>query len=333
MLSIFLVTLLLGLLLNQIAVLLGLRIKTFRSHLAKDVYGVSKLGGMALVFSFFFSVVVFIFFSPIRLEKTVVFLTALGLAFLLGVFDDLLNLKPFQKLFYQFLISFFLVFFGIRTQIVFFSPFLNQLFSILWFLAIMNAFNFLDIVDGLAAGIAAECAGTFLLISVMTHNTTVGICALALLASNLSFLFFNLAPAKLYMGDTGSLFNGCAFAGIAIMSSYATPGREMALLVPLLILALPLYDLLFVIVLRWRDKKSLMKKSRDHFILRLLDKGWSWRRSIILLFILNMFFNAAALLILKLSNLLSAIVVFLAVASWLFFAYKVGKHRLKEAGV
>ena len=328
--SIFFISFLAGLILNIFCVFLGSKIRSFRTRLEDGGYGISKLGGMAIVLSFFITIGIVFGRRGLFDHRSVVVLTALALTFLLGMFDDFVNLPPFKKLFAQFAIALFLVVGGIKTQIVFLSPLGNSLLTILWFVSLMNAFNFLDILDGLAAGISILCAATFLYICYGRSHGIVVILTAALLGSNLGFLGFNFHPARLYMGDTGSLFNGMALATIAIMISYAPQGREMALFVPFLIFALPLYDLIFVIVMRFARRKSIVKKSRDHFVLRLVDKGESPRRSVFLMYFFNILFNLMAILLLTSSNLFGFFILFLTLSTWLALAYKISKVNFRE---
>lgn len=316
----FLIAFLSGLILNFFFIFLGKKITFFKLRLRDKEKGISKLGGIAIAFSFFIAIE----YSGLVNRDITVFLTAIALTFLLGLMDDLWNLSPLKKLSLQLIISIFLVASGIKTQVIFLHPFLNTLLSVFWFLAIMNAFNFLDILDGLAAGIAVLCAATFFYIAYVTSNMLLGIVSAALLGSNLSFLKFNFAPARLYMGDTGSLFNGIALAMIALMMSYAKPGHEMALFVPLLVLALPLYDLVFVVLMRWRSHKPIIKKSRDHFALRLVDNGRHPNKIVFLMYFFNILFNLAAVLLLLSSNTFGFLLLFLTFCAWSIVAYKIG---------
>ena len=294
----FLIALSVSFLLNGFFTPLGRKVCILKARAIDGTQGISKLGGLGIASSFFIAVV-FVFFQLGIFDQRLAFvLLALALTFSLGLADDILGLPPLKKLFFQFLIAVFLAAAGVETHIYFLPWAVNAILSVIWFMAIMNAFNFLDILDGLASGISILCAATFLYISYVTGNIVVGVLAAALLGSNLSFLRFNFFPAKLYMGDMGSLFNGISFAVMAILTSYANIGSEMALFVSLLILALPLYDLIFVIVMRMAGRKSIIKKSRDHFVLRLVDKGMSVPGIVFKMCFFNMIFNLVAVALL-----------------------------------
>ena len=295
----FFIALLASFLFNSFFVNFGRKISILKAHRADCGPDISKLGGVGIACSFFIAVAFAFFRLGIFDQRLAFVLLAFGLTFFLGLADDLLDLAPLKKLFFQTLIAIFLVAAGVKTHIYFLPGFVNSILSVFWFVSIMNAFNFLDILDGLASGISILCGATFLYIGYTTGNIVVGVLAAALLGSNLSFLRFNFFPAKLYMGDMGSLFNGICFAVMAILASYASVGSELALFAPLLILALPLYDLIFVIVMRLAGRKPIIKKSRDHFVLRLVDKGMSVPRIVFRMYFFNVIFNLVAVMILS----------------------------------
>ena len=297
MLLAFFIALLASFSFNSFFASLGKKIGILKARRDDGVAGISKLGGIGIASSFFIAVAFAFFQMNIFDQRLSLALLALVLTFFLGLADDLIDLSPLRKLFFQFLIAVFLVAAGVKTRVYFLPGIVNSILSVIWFMAIMNAFNFLDILDGLACGISILCSATFLYISYTTGNITVGVLAAALLGSNLSFLRFNFFPAKLYMGDMGSLFNGIGFAVMAILMSYAKVGSEIALFVPLLILALPLYDLIFVIAMRLAGRKPIIKKSRDHFVLRLLDKGASVQGIVFKMYFFNAISNFMAVML------------------------------------
>ncbi len=297
MLLAFFIALLASFSFNSFFASLGKKIGILKARRDDGVAGISKLGGIGIASSFFIAVAFAFFQMNIFDQRLSLALLALVLTFFLGLADDLIDLSPLRKLFFQFLIAVFLVAAGVKTRVYFLPGIVNSILSVIWFMAIMNAFNFLDILDGLACGISILCSATFLYISYTTGNITVGVLAAALLGSNLSFLRFNFFPAKLYMGDMGSLFNGIGFAVMAILTSYAKVGSEIALFVPLLILALPLYDLIFVIAMRLAGRKPIIKKSRDHFVLRLLDKGASVQGIVFKMYFFNAISNFMAVML------------------------------------
>jgi UDP-GlcNAc:undecaprenyl-phosphate GlcNAc-1-phosphate transferase len=230
-------------------------------------------------------------------------------------------------------IAAFLVASGFCTQIIFFAPVVNVAVSVLWIVAVMNAFNFLDILDGLAAGISVITALTFVVIATCTRNTQVVLMALALLGGNLSFLAFNFPRARLYMGDMGSLFNGVVFAIMTMLVSYAVPGKEVAFLTPLLIMALPLYDLIFVMAMRFVARKPLAQKSRDHFVLRLVHRGLKVPHAVVLMYFFDLLFSGTAILFLMSSRswVLAASLLGATAVAWFLCAYHLSRVEVGKA--
>jgi UDP-GlcNAc:undecaprenyl-phosphate GlcNAc-1-phosphate transferase len=328
----FAIAFLSGLIFNLVAERLGRKIRFFKSRSQDGRYGVSKLGGVSIVLSFFLAVSLILIRCGSLDQKLAVILISVGASFLLGMTDDLLVLPPFKKLAVQFIISLLLVGSGVKTHIIYLSSFLNSILTILWFLAIMNAFNFLDILDGLAAGISVICAATFLLICVIKGNGVAGAVLAAILGSNLAFLGFNKPEARLYMGDAGSLFNGMVFAAMALTIGYAPRGHEIALFVPVMILGLPLYDLIFVVIMRLKQNKPLIKKSRDHFVLRMVDQGMPASRVVLLMYFFNILFGLIALALLSSGILQGFLILIFSVVAWLLFAYKISsKEKVRAA--
>lgn len=327
----FLISIIVSIVLNVFFVSFGEKIKFYKGPKRLDgSYGVSKLGGSAIVFSFLFAVY-FVLARPFLIDRQgFVFLAAVVFTYVLGNLDDLLVFSPLKKLLIQFLIVLFIVFNGLKTEIVFLSEPFNILLSIFWFLAIMNSFNFFDIWDGLAAGICCFSAAAFLFICVAAGNYQAGVFAAALLGANLGFLFFNRSPAKLYMGDAGSLVNGIAFAMIAVMISYAPSGREVAVLVPLFILALPLFDLFFLVFMRLKMRRSIVKKSRDHFILRMMDSGISPFLSIFIMCVFNALFNFAGIFLFFSLNTFALFVLVIVFIGWVILASRAGRIKVAE---
>ncbi len=332
MIQVFIVTLAAGLVLNFLFSLAATRRRFWAILIADRQKGVSKLGAAGLALPFFFGVWWGLGSGAAPDPRIVTILCSFGLAFFLGVWDDVRPLSASRKLMGQLLIAGGLVAGGLRTEIIFLPSFLNYGLSIIWFVAVMNAFNFLDIADGLAAGIAVICAAAFWVVSLWTGDVWPALLSCALAAANLSFLRFNVAPARLYMGDAGSLFNGCALGAIAIMISYATPGREVALVSPLLILTLPLYDLVFVMAVRFRSRRPVTQKSPDHFILRLMAGGRSLNASVFWMYLLNFLFCVSAVVLMRSSRALGVVFLVFACCLWLVLAFRLSRIKMQGAG-
>lgn len=251
-----------------------------------------------------------------------------GLLVAFGIIDDYKKeLSVPIKFLVQIAATALLILFGIKTQIIHIGPYLNLLVTFLWVLGITNAFNHLDIMDGLAGGIAAISSATFFLIALFSANLSIAVTSLILTAVTLSFLRYNLSSAKVYMGNSGSQFLGFALAAIAITISYAPLERKLALVCPILVLGLPVYDTLFVMFMRVRKGRSIFKKSDDHFALRLKTLGYSQKKALAFMCLFGLFFSLSALIIGRVSNQIGIIVLFLVVAVCLTLGKKVSQRQ------
>jgi len=261
-------------------------------------------------------------------ELTCVLLAG-GLIFTLGLIDDFVReLSPWQKVVGQAAAWLFLVRGGIIIRIVYLPGWANLLVALLWTLTIVNAFNLLDVVDGLAIGIAVLAAATFFLITAMTHQTAIS-WGLAILCGALGgVLLFNFPRARLFLGDSGSMLAGLWLAAVAVLISYAPLGREVALLTPLLVLGLPVYDLVFVMIVRARQGRSVFRKSRDHFVFRLIQQGCSPVQAAMAMFGLCLAFSLTALIVNLASNPIGFLTVGGVVAFTLWWGVRMARVRM-----
>ncbi|OGR91553.1 MAG: hypothetical protein A2992_05810 [Elusimicrobia bacterium RIFCSPLOWO2_01_FULL_59_12] len=197
------------------------------------------------------------------------------IVFLLGLADDIqrYGLGIRAKFIIQLAAALCLILFDIRIKFI--SPrWFGDLLTILWVVGIINALNIIDIMDGLAAGIAVIASLGFLFISLPSEEIYVNFTSAALAGALLGFLPYNLSKRwKIFMGDTGSLLAGFVLAALSLGTSY-TRVNDLAVFCPLLILGLPIYDTLLVSYLRYSRGMSPFRGSRDHFALRLETFGF-----------------------------------------------------------
>lgn len=292
--------------------------------------GIPFLGSLPICLAAFNSITIFNFFSNRQVDLQYIFIAA-ALILILGLFDDFKNLSPFLKIFAQLIITIiFIRLTNIKIQIVFIPSFLNIILTIIWFLAITNAFNLLDIMDGLSGGLAIIISLAFFVASVLTNNFAMAILSVALAGSLLAFLRYNLAPAKIYMGNAGSLFIGFILAAISLSISYAPLGREVALITPLIILGLPIYDTGFVVLMRLMKGKSPVLKSNDHFALRLLALGYSKKEVLILMYSFASFFAICAISLSRLSNLAGLIVITILICTSFIIGKRIAGVKITD---
>ncbi len=225
-------------------------------------------------------IVYFAFISPISLvfdfnERLLGILFASSILLLVGLLDDLKALTPAIKLLFQVVATYILLKSGILIDLVFLPKWLDVALSFFWILAVVNAFNIIDIMDGLAAAIGAISSLTILVVALCTGDFLIAILAASLAGALLAFLKFNWEPARIYLGDAGSMVLGLIVGSLALMVSY-TRYNSLAFAAGLLVVGVPLFDLAYVIVLRLGQGRSPFLGSPDHFALRLRRKtGWT----------------------------------------------------------
>jgi len=243
----------------------------------------AMLGGVAVFLSV---TITFIFLVP-RAPHTWVVIGASSFLFLVGLVDDLVHTKPYQKLIGQVMGAAFVIYYGLSTTWTR-SALLNMVITIFWLIGITNAINLLDNMDGLAGGIAA-IASIFLALSFVANGQLMEALMLAVFAAALlGFLVYNFNPASIFMGDCGSMFIGFFLASTALLTVAGTAGRSRSLLpvltVPILILFIPIFDTTFVTVLRKLRGRAASQGGRDHTSHRLVALGMSERRAVLMLY-------------------------------------------------
>jgi UDP-GlcNAc:undecaprenyl-phosphate GlcNAc-1-phosphate transferase len=248
-----------------------------------------------------------------------------------GMIDDWKGIAPLVKLAGQIVAAAVAVYFGIRVPFVSipFAGFikLGSLMSvaltIFWLVAITNALNLVDGLDGLAAGIAAISAGIVAYISFSQGVALVGICALFLGASALGFLPHNWHPAKIFMKDAGSMFLGFTLASLAAIG-LTKSAVVFALILPILILGIPISDMLLAIIRRLMRGQSILTADRGHIHHRLLDLGLTHRQTVLSIYGVNLLLGGSAVLLTFLKTGQGLIVLFLLCAVVLFLANRAG---------
>lgn len=181
--------------------------------------------------------------------------------------------------------------------------------TVAWIVAIVNILNLSDGLDGLAAGITAIAAMTMLVSALLTGQPEAAVLlAAALLGSTMGFLPWNFNPAKIFMGDAGSMFLGYVLATVAIQGSLKSPAL-ITLAVPILALGVPIFDTAFAILRRWRAGRPIMQADRGHLHHRLLAIGLTQRETVLLLYCVSGWFAVGSLAIVRLPVLVSTMVL------------------------
>jgi len=206
---------------------------------------------------------------------------ALG-ALLMGLIDDRYKLSPKTKLVGQFVLAIATVAGGVRITALIGDNLFMQAVTVLWIVLITNSFNLLDNMDGLCSGTVSISALMLMFVGLQSGQFSLVLLAAALSGAALGFLFYNRSPATIFLGDAGSLFCGYLMACLTALVTYYryTFASHLSVGIPLLILAIPLYDTFSVIAIRLKEKRPIMRGDTSHFSHRLTDLGMTRRQAV-----------------------------------------------------
>jgi UDP-GlcNAc:undecaprenyl-phosphate/decaprenyl-phosphate GlcNAc-1-phosphate transferase len=266
----------------------ALRIGVVATPRARDLHlaPVPLLGGAAIYAGFVLALLLLGDRAYIR--ELIAILLGATLVSLLGLADDRWGLSAPAKLVGQLLAGLILLLGGTQVQL-FATPWLNWALTLLWVMVITNAINFIDNMDGLSGGVTSIAAAFFLLLAAMNEprQVLVGAMSAALLGACIGFLRYNLNPATIFMGDTGSLFIGFILAALAIKLRFLGNLNLITWMVPLCVLALPLFDTALVFVARLRrGVNPFTTAGKDHLSHRLHALGLTRREAVLTCYLL-----------------------------------------------
>lgn len=256
------------------------------------------LGGLAILFGLLMN----ISWINVPVEFHPVVWGLIGI-FLIGIIDDKFRLHAFMKIGLQSLLVTFLFFndiqvnfltFPIITNAVFFSPIISFLVTQAWFIIVINMFNLIDGVDGLATGISLITASILFIVSLSVSPVFISFILVSIIGATLSFLKFNFYPAKIFLGDSGSLLLGYLFAVISVVGVMKS---TMSFIMLSFIFALPLMDLILSVLRRIILKKNIFKPDLLHIHHQLVRRGLSTPKAVFILYLISAIFGGLAILI------------------------------------
>jgi len=283
-------------------------------------------GGAAIFLSFLISFFIFgrknPLFVPLVCGSIAIFIS--------GLIDDIFGIRHYSKLFVQIIVASFMCLAGINFNVLPLS-FLNIFLTIFWFVAIMNAFNLLDNMDGLCAGITVVSSGVVFAYYGLYSDSIVAMPALLIGAAALGFLRFNFNPAKIFMGDCGSMFIGFVMAAISVMGTWKGTSNFLgALVMPVLVLGVPVFDTILVTLNRRAIGRHFYEGGKDHTSHRLVILGMSERRAVLTLYFISLACGLTAFMYTRL-NIAAIIILMLLVALFmLFFGIFLSQVRIYE---
>lgn len=264
---------------------------------------IPRMGGLAIFFGFILSVLIFQTLTPSLRGM----LLGSVIIVVLGILDDIYALPALPKFLVQIVAALVAVLEGNRIEFLsnpnIFSkePFwelgwLSIPISVLWIVAITNSVNLIDGLDGLACGVSTISSMTLLVIALIVSEPDVAILMAALAGACIGFLPYNLNPAKIFMGDTGSTFLGFILATVSIQGLFKFYAI-ISFAVPFLMLGLPIFDTCFAILRRVAKGQSPMSPDRGHIHHRLIDMGFSQKQAVAVLYIISAILGLSAVVL------------------------------------
>ena len=298
---------------------------------------IPRMGGLAIFAGFLVSV---LFFVPLGHEFRSILIGALILV-VLGIIDDIVALKPRTKFAGQIIAALIPALSGVSIHGIV-NPFVpgqystlgifSIPFTVIWIVGITNAVNFIDGLDGLACGVSAIATVTMFIIAVLFGETYIALMMAALAGACLGFLPYNMNPAKIFMGDTGSMFLGYILATVSIQGLFKFYA-VISFAVPFILLGLPIFDTGFAIVRRLLKGQSPLQADRGHVHHRLIDLGFDQKQSVAILYAFSALMGLTAVILAR-TNESKLIILAIAVLVCFFLAMSLmsfeKRHRAEE---
>ncbi len=274
-----------------------------------------SLGGLAI----FLGVVIGLLYISPNHEYFLDISLGVIIIIITGLLDDKYTIRPILKLTGQIFAAGILINAGLiieKITIPLFGVVELDFFSIaitlLWIVGITNAINLIDGLDGLASGVSTIALTSIFVMAILDERTLVVYLCVVLIGGNLGFLFHNFHPAKIYMGDTGSMFLGYSIAVISILGLFKNV-TLFSFIIPIIVLAVPIFDTLFAMVRRKINGQKVMAPDKKHIHHQLLSAGFSHRTTVLIIYGFSAMFGALAIVF---SNASLSLLLFISFIIW-----------------
>ena len=295
---------------------------------------IPRIGGIGIYAAFMVSILVQLIFVELTQEfmMSLIGLMVGGTIIVtIGIIDDYCDLPAKVKLLGQIIAAAVLVI-GFDVRIDFITDPLGDFIyleliaipaTIFWIVGLTNTVNLIDGLDGLAAGVSSIAAITIFLVAMEEGIPFVAMVTAALAGASVGFLYYNFNPARIFMGDTGSMFLGFMLAGISVVGAVKS-AATIALIVPILALGLPILDTTFAIVRRARNHRPIFKPDKGHLHHRLLAHGFTQKQAVLLMYVVSALFGLCALALTAVSTQAAVLIVLIVAAAVFIGARKLG---------
>ncbi|MCQ2979254.1 MAG: undecaprenyl/decaprenyl-phosphate alpha-N-acetylglucosaminyl 1-phosphate transferase [Clostridia bacterium] len=252
-----------------------------------------RMGGLSVAISFIFSVLIFMFFTQeVNVKKCLFIIAGAVVLTIVGVIDDIYQIKPYQKMAGQILAIILAIIGGVNVRFLvwdtpgifaIFIKCLNIFGTLFWIVGMINAINLIDGLDGLSSGLSTIASISFMVIAVTNGNTLAMLLAVSLAGATLGFLAHNFHPASIFIGDTGSMLLGYTLSLIALETGFEYL-NIVCFMAPLIILAVPIFDTAFAILRRIINRMPISEADKNHTHHKLMRKGFKYRTVVLILY-------------------------------------------------
>lgn len=295
---------------------------------------IPRIGGIGIYAAFMVSVILTTIMADIEGEslKEIIGLIVSGsFIVFVGIVDDYKNLAAKRKLLGQIIAAMILVLlFDVRIDFIT-DPLGDYIYlewfavpvTIFWLVGLTNTVNLIDGLDGLAAGVASIAAITIMLVALKQSFLLVAILTAALAGAACGFLFYNSHPARIFMGDTGSMFLGFMLAGISVIGAVKST-TTIALVVPILALGVPILDTAFAIIRRLLGGQPIFKPDKGHLHHRLLSIGFTQRQAVYLMYVISALLGLSAVAMTEVNSQIAMVLMIIIVVAILYGTKKLG---------
>ncbi len=306
----FLISTVISIIMTPLSIQWAVKLRIFAYPSVRKVHRepMPSWGGIALTIAIFFGSVggwIFLGTLPSNILGVLI-----GLFFIVavGTLDDRFSLPPKLKLTGQIIAATIPTAFGLKISFVnnpfgegyiYLTPWQSWLLTIFWIVALVNAVNLIDGLDGLAAGISFFAALTLSFLSASQNLLPIATAFAAIAGACIGFLPYNFHPARVFMGDTGAMALGYLFATLSVLGAVKSFAALSVLFMTSLVLAYPLLDTILAIVRRWLKGRPIFSADREHLHHKLLDSGFDQRQAVLVLYALTLIFCLLALLLVR----------------------------------
>ncbi|MBF0449542.1 MAG: undecaprenyl/decaprenyl-phosphate alpha-N-acetylglucosaminyl 1-phosphate transferase [Candidatus Magnetomorum sp.] len=337
LLAIFLISLLFSLISTPVAKYLGQKLGAMDMPNERKCHQtpIPRNGGLAIVFTFFLTLCIMSLFNTdisnkLHLNRPMIFLFIGSLiCFGVGLFDDFKRLGPYIKFSVQILAASVAFMGGIRIEFFHLGNFhihagiLSYFITVFWFVFFINAINLIDGLDGLAAGVTFFACIVLVVLSILQKDFLIAVLFTTLSGSILGFLRYNFNPASIFMGDGGSYFLGYIIAGLSVMGAVKSQ-LGAAMLIPLVALGVPIFDTMISPLRRFMLGQAMFKPDKGHIHHRLIEKGLSARRSVLIIYAISICLCLLSILLVNFRNEQAGLFLIILGSGSVVFIRKIG---------